>query len=519
MRFLMFLLGLTLLPGAARAEWRAAESTHFIVYSEGSDDDVREVATRLEKYDFLLRFVSRVTAKPSPVKVKVYMLRDEDAVQATLFSGGRGILGYYETGSRGPIAVMPRGRASEATLFHEYAHHFMFQYFPAAYPTWYTEGFAEYYGTARLLDNDVIEVGQPAQDRYSTFAMVDWLPVNKLLTARSYADVPGEQIFSLYAEGWLLVHYLGATAERGKQLAAYLNAINAGKSYEEAVETAFGAGARQLNADLRAYSRQRRLSVLQLRFKPIDVGPIRIRALGGGEGALIPYEIKLARGLYAREAKDFAQDVRSVARRFPEDPHALAIQAQAERAAGNDDAAMTLVDRWQALEPRSTEAVMWKARLEMAAMAKAGNTDGKAWEAVRQRLLAAHKASPGDPFILEAYYDSFALARAEAPAGAQNALYRAFELLPQSEDLRYKLARDFEQRGLIEDAIDIIKPSAFQLKDEEVEDARKKQKREQQEEKWRSAETPRRESAREMLVRLEAKLAARRPAAKGERSE
>jgi hypothetical protein len=505
MKFLLFLLGLGLLPSAARAEWREATSAHFTVYSQGSEEQVRNVAVRLEKYDFLLRFASGVTGPPSPIKVKVFMVEDVSQVQGSLYGGGGGILGYYDTGGRGPFAVMPRGKGAESVLFHEYTHHFMFQYFPAAYPTWYTEGFAEYYGTARILDNDVIEVGQPAQDRYTTFAEVAWLPVGKLLTAHSYADVPGEKIYSLYAEGWLLTHFLGSTQERGRQAKAYLGAINAGKSYEEATRVAFGEDLRPLDNELLKYSRQRHLSVLQLRFKPIDTGTIGMRMLSAAESALISQEIKLTRGILAREAKQFADDVRYIARRFPDDPYALSIQAQAEQAAGNSAAAMALVDRWVALQPSSPDALLWKSKLEMAALAAAGSKDAAAWEKVRSRLLRINRSAPKNPFILEAYYDSFAAAGTEPPAAAQNALFSAFELLPQSAELRYKVALDFEKRGMVEDAIATIKPAAFALSDAEVDDAKKKKKQDEQAEKYRLAEVARHETPREMLARLEAK--------------
>ena len=54
----------------------------------------------------------------------------------------------------GAIAVVPRNTGTDGVftgqlvLFHEYAHHFMLQYAPAAYPAWYVEGFAEVVSTA-----------------------------------------------------------------------------------------------------------------------------------------------------------------------------------------------------------------------------------------------------------------------------------------------------------------------------------------------------------------------------------
>jgi hypothetical protein len=92
------------------------------------------------------------------------------------------------------------------------------------------------------------------------------------------------------------------------------------------------------------------------------------------------------------------------------------------------------------------------------------------------------------------------------PAGAQNALYRAFELVPQDDDLRYQLALDFEKRGMITDAIATIKPAAFALRSED-ESAKEKRRREKLEEKYRGVGQKKRETAIEMLTRLEKKLA------------
>ena len=46
----------------ACAEWRRAVSTHFVLYSEASDEDMRTVATKLERFDGLLRHLMPVPA-------------------------------------------------------------------------------------------------------------------------------------------------------------------------------------------------------------------------------------------------------------------------------------------------------------------------------------------------------------------------------------------------------------------------------------------------------------------------
>ena len=52
-------------------------------------------------------------------------------------------------------------------LFHEYAHYFMYQHSAAAYPFWYSEGFAELFGTLQLTDNG-FNLGEPPEHRVST---------------------------------------------------------------------------------------------------------------------------------------------------------------------------------------------------------------------------------------------------------------------------------------------------------------------------------------------------------------
>ena len=65
--------------------------------------------------------------------------------------------------------------------------------------------------------------------------------------------------------------------------------------------------------------------------------------------------------------------------------------------------------------------------------------------------------------VLAAYYHSFVMQGVLPPEDAQNALYSAMELAPSDGELRYQLARDFEQRHMIPEAIAIIRPEAYQV--------------------------------------------------------
>lgn len=497
---------------AALAEWREATSRQFIVYSEGSEKSLRDAAVKLEKFDHVLRAVSGAKASARPIKLKIYLRDNVADVARSMPFGGSGVGGYYSTSPRGPFAVGVAGIISgssttgQQVLFHEYAHHFMFQNFPATYPSWYSEGFAEYYGSTRILANDVVEVGHTQPGRYYALQGNDWLPMKKLLTARSYADVGGD-IGLLYSEGWLLVHYAANNPERAKQLKSYLAAINAGKSYEEATTEAFGQDARVLDTELRKYASRSRINAIMLPFKPIDTGEIAVRTLRPAEEALIDADIAMQTGVAVARAEPLARSVRTVATRHPDDAYALSMLVEAERLAGNAPAATAAAQRWLAVEPKSASAAMHLAELSLETLRRTGSGEAAAYAAARDALLRAHKSAPRDPRILRAYYESYAGGTALPPAIAQNALVRAFELVPQDEQLRFLVAQDFEKRDMINDAITTISPVAFGLHGKDAVTDKDKKKKEAAEIKFRLAGERKTETAREMWTRLVAKKA------------
>ena len=516
-RKLLVLLCL-LVPAAAQAEWYEARSNNFIVYSEGSRSDAEAYAARLERYHFVLRTFHRIDAARVSNPLRVFLFSSFGSVRD--MAGGASVAGYYVSDARGLMFVGSRARGGlsdgdprsanralrldpESTLLHEYAHHFMYQYFPATYPTWYSEGFAEFWGTTRLLENDVVEVGYPAEDRVATFDILSWLPIQRLLTIHHYGEAPGENIALLYAEGWLLMRYAFENPERKRQLDNYLRLINAGRSYEQAMREAF-PDIERFDRELFNYAGARRFTAVRLPFRTIDVGPIVVRELRPAENALIEHEIRIGQGYAQRDAAEFAGDVRRIASRYPDDPFALSVLMEAERLAGNHDAAIAAADRLLDREPNHARAMATKGLASAAKLRAASSADRAAWSGIQQLLARAARAAPNDPVVLDAYYDSYAMQGVLPPEQAQNALYTAMDLAPSDGELRYKLARDFEQRDMIREAIAIIRPEALSMPHNETE--RDRRERERLEERYRQAGRERHETAREMLARLEQRL-------------
>lgn len=513
----LLLIMAVLLPTAAQAQsgWRTATSNNFIVYSQGDEAAARDVAIKLEKFYFLLRYVTGGAAKsvPAPIKAKIYMVGDREALMNTMAFRSDTIAGYYSTGERGPYAVMSRasnggefGLSAQTVLFHELTHHFMFMYHPAAYPSWYIEGFADYYGATLIKAHDAIEVGEILPDRYLAFT-AGWMPVQKLLTAKSYADV-GDQFFHLYAEGWLLVHYCMQDHARGAMLQKYLHEINDGVAFDKAASDAFG-DLNRLNRDLRSYAQaSRSMKVITYPFKPIDPGAVVMRTLTPAENAMLSYEIALHSGVPAANAATFVARARGAAAAFPDDPYALRIVAEAQRLAGQDDDARRTVAHWLKVAPRDPMALMQQGALQIDALVKAKNTDATAWTAARAPILDANRLMPHDPQILRAVYHAYSAEGGVPPTAAQDALLEALDLTPLDDDIRYLAARDFELRGDIDNAIGVIRPAAYHLHSDADKTPAQKAKEEHLKEKYRLAgEKDTSDTPAALLARLEKKQA------------
>lgn len=505
---------------AARAEWHQATSANFIVYSQGSAEDARDFAAKLERFHYVLRTFHRISAPTVSVKLRVFLLSSAGAVGRA--AGGANVAGYYVTDARGLMLVGTRaqgGRGNgdlrsarsvanldpESILLHEYTHHFMFQYFPAAYPTWYSEGFAEFWGATRFREHDVVEVGLPAEHRFSTFEGLGWLPLERLLRIHNYREAGGANVFLLYAQGWLMVRYCWDNPARQGQLQTYLRLINNGMPYADAARRAF-PDLGTFNNELFSYAGRGRFGVIRLPFRTIDVGQIALTTPGPAEQALMLQEIKLSQGYPQREAVEFAAEVRTIAARFPNDPFALRMVMETAYLAGDNAGALAAADRLLAVDPNHARALATQGLIRTAALAAARSTDAAAWTAARAPLVRAKGLAPRDPIVLWAFYRGYAVQGVLPPEEAQNALYDAMELAPSDGELRYQLALDFERRRMIPEAIAIIRPEANSFPDRRNESEGDRRERERREDRERQAGTARHETPLEMLRRLEGML-------------
>jgi tetratricopeptide (TPR) repeat protein len=500
------LLGLTLLglASSAHAEWRRFETAHFIIYSQSNDKQVTELATGLESADGLMRMATGLAADVEPVKVRIYEMPDEGAVDAAIGEHNSGIAGFYNSNILGPFAVTIRKAYSasdgdftrELVLHHEYAHHFMFQYFPATYPGWYVEGFAELIGSSKILPDGRIAYGWPAKHRGDTISF-EWVPVRDVLLK------PPEKLrMDWYGQGWALTHYLTFAKGRSQQLRQYLAMLTAGKSPQEAAG-AFG-DLDQLNREAHAY-----LSRGQFDYRPVDV-PIRkpvierVETVRPAEAALIPDTIAFNDDILSQYRKDSDRekerrrrahvlaDIQSEVARYPDDPYALYLLAEAQDASGNVAASEAAVDRLLAIQPANVRGMVRKSLLLSRAAAKlSGPARQENAAKARQLAVAANKADPNEPLAFVAFYQSYHGAGVTVPKTALEGLEAAVATLPSNTGIRQMLVEEYAVERRWADAMRVLAPIAND-----------------------THESPLRQAARERMAQLQAALEAERGAAK-----
>lgn len=449
---LRIVLGLWLLifPSAACAQWMEARSKHFVVYSKGNEAEFRSYVESLERFDQGMRVLRNIPddeAYPAN-RLTLFVLDSQSDVGR--LHGSPWVYGFYVPRGTGAVAYSfryerrthhRRGRApvdlrAQEVLFHEYTHHVMLSgYANAVYPSWYVEGFAEFHATADVGDDGSVTFG--AVPQYRNFGASAWtLPVARLVAD----DIPsdGISVEGLYGRGWLLTHYLNFAAQRKDQLAAYLTAVNNGRTPAEAAAE-FGSLS-VLESELRGYYNANRFETLRVDPVAIRPGPIEIRRLSAAESELMSVRIRSKRGVTPASAKGIYADARR-AERYPDDAGAQIILAEAAYDAREFAAAEAAADRAFAADPTMVDAVLYKAMAQSAAAVAAGDTSEPRWAAIRRVIATANRLDPNDPEPLALYHQSY-VDQGFAPTEiARDGMIRAFELAPYDRSYRLTAAQ------------------------------------------------------------------------------
>lgn len=447
MRWFGFLIACLCLPTVVNAAWHRAESDNFILIGDMSAEQLRSKAYDLERFHQLLVVSTGANNDPPLIKLRVFVVRNFDAVSEIADLSNIG--GFYDPAMRGPLVVVPRltprqllfATTPRQILFHEYAHHFMFVNFPATYPAWYIEGFAEFYANVDFGDENEVTIGYAPSATRDVLSLGIWERYDEILS-NNRANTP-----MTYAQAWALVHYAHFNQEGDRLLRQYLDALVAGQDGRAAYEQTFAVMA--LDRVVRNYSLQRRIPGRQISLPSIQPGTITLQSLSREAG-----EVAI---LFPRRPSQLQGRVERLARRFPDNPQIHAELAISHRQRREFELGLVAANRALAINPNHIGGLLIKAEV-LKDLASAGDdADDPRWAESRDLFLLANRLDPTNAQALHGYYDSFPDG-AERPEFALLALESARTLVPQNEHLRADLAEEYVALERYHDALNELMP-------------------------------------------------------------
>jgi hypothetical protein len=246
----------------AAENWVRAESEHFIITSSTTEAKTVTYVKKLEAFHALTNMLLGGAGGATQAKFQIYMFADPEQMKVVRPNFADNVGGVYFHCGEGSIAYAKapgydRQEANLTTLFHEYAHHVMFQHARTYYPAWFIEGFAEYLSTA-YPDRGSISIGESSDMRTRTLGSDGWIGFDQILNPKfridGDKDADPRTMWRFYAQSWLLAHYMLSDPARTKALYAYFTEAGSGADPIASWEKATGIKIDTLQRVLQRYS-------------------------------------------------------------------------------------------------------------------------------------------------------------------------------------------------------------------------------------------------------------------------
>lgn len=430
--------------GARRpAVWFRAESQHFVIYSDTRREDVTTLLNALEKFRYVLRSYLREDAAGDDAgpKTEITYLAHEQDLDVIRPGGPDYAIGLYSACQDADIGVGVHMYADQVKalplekqpdneglgyIFEAYARHYSYQHSDLRQPTWFIDGFAHYFSTARFDGNEAIVGMAPAAfARYldligaATTYSLDYRDVlqQKEDNGRNAAGPSGVRN-EYQARAWLLTHYILSSPDNRRRFAAYLAAVAAGQPPVAAWKTAFAMTPGQLDQALWRY-RLRDLQAMKLVFKSLPAAAISFQALPASARSIQLLRTALRACPDAAYGHSLLTRLRAEAPKFPDSDLAQLTLARAEIEWGDPNAALPYLTRATAGASTDAEAFVLLGRADIAL---AAGLEERARQArLEQAMQALGRASVLDPAAPETgwwFYRAVALSGRMSEDGA-----------------------------------------------------------------------------------------------------
>jgi TonB family protein len=259
---LFLLAAFAISAGAQTDTWLEVRTPHFLVISNSTEKDARRSAAHFERMRSVLSRVFPDTNVETATPIVVLAVADKRNIQALepaayLGKGKLNLLGLFLQAPEKDFVLIwldAPGQYPYAPVYHEYTH-FVLSRTGEWMPLWLSEGLAQFYQTAEILDNEV-RLGKLDTATWQFLQRNPLLPLATLFTVDTHSPYYHEEDNGsmFYAESWALTHYLKMKDDREgtHRLLDYLDLMHKNVAPVAAAAQAFG-DLTQLQSDLQKY--------------------------------------------------------------------------------------------------------------------------------------------------------------------------------------------------------------------------------------------------------------------------
>lgn len=280
--FISLLLLLSASSSPAKETWTKLKSKNFTVIGNGSEREIRKLATNLEEFRHVLSLLFSKAKIETPVPTTVFLFKNHSSFKPfkPQYKGKtkENVAGYFLAFADGNYITLTSelgGADPHEVIFHEYEHFVVRNNVPGA-PAWLDEGMAEFFSTFKTSNDDrKASLGGPIARHIMTLREGKLLPLDTLfkVNRRSphYNESGKAGIF--YAQSWALVQFLMLHdgGKRQPQLIKFIDGLTAGMSTEENFRQAFQADYKSVESELRSYLTRFSFPILNISFpKQLD---------------------------------------------------------------------------------------------------------------------------------------------------------------------------------------------------------------------------------------------------------
>ncbi len=375
--------------------WIEVRSPHFLVISNASEKQARNVADQFERMREVFRKALLRMQDDSGAPITVIAAKDEKTFrtlepQAYLKKGQLKLGGlFFHSADKNFILLRldAAGQHPYSMVYHEYTH-FLARSVEQWLPLWLNEGLAQFYQNTTIRDKDVL-LGEPSAENLYLLQTVPLLPLPTLLAVERNSPEYHEEHkgWMFYAESWALTHYLMMKDfhDRTTILSDYLELVRQEVDPVTAATRSFG-DLTALQADLSNYVRQRAFNVFKMQ------GSVTVNSAAFKVQPLTPAQANALQAdflAYNRRDADARALLQTVLQDDPGNVLAQETMGYLEFQAGHRDQARTWYEKAVKLDSQSFLAHYYYAALTME-----GAVEGNRAAQVESSLRTAIKLNP-----------------------------------------------------------------------------------------------------------------------------